>query len=100
MHDIHPDTHTDGFSDECARCQKYITNPNDLDAENMRRIWRGEFHTRTDVKVYDALYRAAVIAQNIEEAFRWEGHTIDNPPPKDISGMKIRCDLFAVGGRA
>lgn len=94
-HIYHPDTHTDGLCDECPRCQEYVLRPTDLDAENLRRIWRGECHTRTDRLAYNVLYEAAVLSQAIQSAFAWEGHTIDNPP---ADGRRA-IDLFSVGGR-
>jgi tRNA G46 methylase TrmB len=95
MHRSHPDTHTHGLDDACPRCAEYAERPTDLDAENMRRLWRGELHTATDMSVYNVLYAAAVLAQRMESAFRWEGHDMDNPPTLDNSFV----ELFEVGGR-
>ena len=97
MHTPHPDTHQHGFDDECPRCQKYPTNLTDIDAENLRRIWSGSIITRTDMDVYNALYRAAVVHQRLVEAFHWDGHTIRNPPD---GTAEYGFDLFKVGGRS
>ena len=85
MHVPHPDTHTNGFDDDCPRCQQYPSKLYDIDSENLRRLWSGNIITQTDMDCYNALYRAAVISQNLESAF------------KD-HGLVNSSDLFAVGG--
>ena len=67
-HTEHPDSHTHGLADGCPRCEKNIETPQLLDEENLRRIWKGDHKTRTDVKVYDSLYRAAVTHQRLAQA--------------------------------
>lgn len=93
MHIEHPDTHTHGLCDDCPRCAEYLHRPTGLDHENLRRIWRGDLKTATDMKVYNELYRMAVMAQRMQEAFVWEFYTISDPPPEGIV-----IDLFKVGG--
>lgn len=85
-HTPHPDSHTHGLCDDCPECQKRIEQPLLMDDANLRRVWRGEHHTRTDVKVYDALYRACTTHQRLQSAF---GVSADD-----------RRGAFAHGGKA
>ncbi len=108
MHNPHPDTHQHGFDDECARCQQYIANPTEVDAENLRRIWSGSIITQTDLAVYNVLYRSVVVTQKLVEAFQWEA--FDSFLPGEDFGERVsafepapRLDaftLFEVGGRS
>lgn len=100
VHTHPPMTHTHGLQDDCPRCAEYVERPTDLDAENLRRIWSGQIHTATDMKAYNALYRAAVLVQRLEEAWMWEDFdpstmsiALFDPKPRE------EIDLFAVGGR-
>lgn len=67
-HTHHPPSHTHGLADDCPECVSSIENPNRLDLENLARIWRGEHHTRTDLKTYDTLYRRAVTINHLQRA--------------------------------
>jgi hypothetical protein len=68
QHTEHPDSHTHGLADGCPRCEAAIETPQLCDDENLARIWKGDHKTRTDVKVYDSLYRAAVTHQRLAQA--------------------------------
>lgn len=100
-HNHTPMTHTHGIQDDCPRCAQYVERPTDLDAENLLRIWRGEHHTKLDVKAYDVLYRSVVLTQRVSEAVAWRDfrHGEDSitsfvPHPKPS-----QYELFAFGGR-
>src|SRR5690606_24262121 len=67
-HTAHPDSHTHGLADGCPRCEAAIETPQLCDDINLARIWKGDHKTRTDVKVYDSLYRAAVTHQRLAHA--------------------------------
>lgn len=68
-HIEHPKSHEHGLCDDCPECVSRIEQPLLLDDENLRRIWSGDHRSRTDVKVYDVLYRGAVQSQRILSAF-------------------------------
>lgn len=107
-HIEHGDSHTEGLHDDCPRCREHALQPTGLDAENLRRIWSGDFHTRLDVEAYNVMYRSVVTWQRLTEAFQWaafEEHRQDRagfddalrsftPTPRE------EIDLFKVGGRS
>jgi len=85
----------EGLVDECPRCMQYQTDPTQLDDEQTRRLWRGEWKTNLDIKTFDVLYRAAVLSQRIQQAFFWEGCSINDKPIGDFQDIR----LFEIGGR-
>jgi hypothetical protein len=108
-HIEHGDTHTEGLHDDCPRCAEHAAQPTGLDAENLRRIWSGDFKTRTDAEAYNVMYRSVVLWQRLVEAYQWEdfdgyrrklrdedfGEAVRSFQPKPASEI----DLFRVGGR-
>ncbi len=104
MHIDHPDTHTAGLHPDCPRCQAQAKQPTELDSANLRRIWRGEFHTRLDVEAFNVLYRSMVVAQRVSEAFQvagLDGLPMSEWPAKDEWPDRLdQFELFTVGGRA
>lgn len=98
----------DGLFDDCPRCAEKVKRPTELDGGHLRRIWSGSILTRTDMDVFNALYRAVVITQRLIEAFQWED--FDSFMPGAEFGDRIMAfepaerrdpfTLFEVGGRA
>lgn len=95
-------THTKGLQDGCPRCEQYVERPFDLDSTNLERIWRGEHHTRLDVRAFDVLYKAVVLTQRISEAVAWRDFDpatqsitehVPHPKPDQYA-------LFQFGGRS
>jgi len=100
-HIPHDDTHTHGFCDECPRCAEYPKDLRGIDYENLRRIWSGDIKTNTDMKVYNALYRAAVEMQHLCSAFQYADHSIQDVMAGEPSPPAFPFDqLFTVGGRS
>ena len=71
-HIEHPKSYTHGLCDDCPECVSRIESPLKLDAINLQRIWRGDHKTRTDVKVYDAIYRAVIVRDGLARALELE----------------------------
>lgn len=88
-HIAHPQSHTHGLCDDCPECQKRIESPLQLDPQNLRRIWAGQHHTRTDVKVYDTLYRGVQISSALTNALNLEQPHYTDP-----------ASLWFYGGKA
>jgi hypothetical protein len=95
-HNHEAKTHTHGLQDDCPRCAEYVKEPHQLDGENMRRLWSGRILTKTDMQAYNALYRAAVLTQRLEEAFMYA--LVDGKPERVLERHDV--DLWEHGGRA
>lgn len=102
MHTPHPDSHKHGLDDDCPRCQEAIANPNQLDENNLTRIWSGAIITRTDMAVFNTLYRRVVTVQRLCQAFEYEGFdpAFDNIMAWEKKPRPDAFSLFDHGGRA
>lgn len=74
-HAPHPDTSKHGLSDTCIECVAAIADPLRLPSTELARIWTGTIHTKTDLKVFDTINRAAVLTQRLEHAVGSDGAT-------------------------
>lgn len=94
-------THTHGIQPNCPRCAEYVKSPTELDAENLNRIWRGDWHTQEDARAFDALYRAVVITQRLAEAVAWRDFDprVDSIMDFTPHAKPDQYALFEFGGR-
>lgn len=101
MHTPHADSHVHGLADDCPECRGRVANPTEIDAENLRRIWEGTWHTATDRDVFNVLYRAVVLTQRLGEAFAWRDFdpTVDSITSHVPHPKPDQYALFEHGGR-